>query len=472
MKKEVKPLNRTIGEWQPQDTLFAWFVGRYYVDRLAAWETLTQAGFSPAWFPYADECSQLAKLLVENDGYLQQDVWLKFYPNVVSYLGTLNQAPIRPSDDDFALALQAVQLAFARNAIADLPRDTVHSLEQAVAHAESLVAALKSMNIAQDVISNEKAADMALDELADFEAGNLAKTIVPTGFRFLDGLIGGNRRGEANWYFSPAGMGKSQLTRMMLFHAAGLGLKCVCVTLEMDTNQVYMRQASAMASVNSMDATMGYCTPEEYGALRQAIKECKKLPIQWVSTPKTTLGTIEAIVNRSEHVDFVLVDHVKLLGDKNRDELKRMSDLSQGLKQLAMSKTNPDGSHPAILVVGHVAKTNSWDRLIMAKENISYAGDADAALMISLTTLPYPAKHKKHKLHTELLRELQFRFGLTYPQYDANEVLEFEPLRSGTTWLYIAKNRYGEDNQLIPHMIFEKAYNRFVEGRYNEWMLK
>lgn len=465
-------MNYNLENPQPQDTIWCWYAKLYAVSekkRQEAWQRLLNAGLTPLWFPEGDVSRKLCKLLLENEGLFNQGAWQQFHSDVISYLGTLNRWQFTPALKELKIALKDVQTVYANTLLKEGGSTEANSPEHALAIATQTVSQLQTMTAGQVLITNAQATDSLLENIELWEQGDLSKVIIPFGFKTIDALTLGMRRGKLNIVAAPSGNGKSQFVRQVAYGAARRNYKVLVVSLEMDTDEVIMREASAQTEIDGNMILLNKATKSLL--FKEAVRELGKLPISWITTGHITLETIQGIVSQLGDVDLIVVDYVKLLSSRDDNELKRMENLSRGLFLLASNHLNSNGTKPAILAVWDIAKTYMRDSLVLDMEAIAFGGHKDASLVITMTNKAYPAKHKNHPLHKELLREIQTRYDLPIV-YTVDDMLDISMLTPQTVFFYVAKARNMGGNKLIPNMILDGKYHRFLEGSYSEWMAK
>jgi hypothetical protein len=415
---------------------------------------------------------KLCELFLKSGGLVERLKWLKFFPDVNTYLGTLNHWQTAPSLDEFKPALKQVQTVRSGGVLRDLSSyaEIIESPEHALQVINEAKEEVESMTVGHSLITNSQATEHLLESIELWEKGDLSKVLIPFGFKMLDAFTLGLRRGKLNILAAPSGNGKSQFARQVAFGAARRGYKVLYISLEMDTDEVIPREASAQTSIDSNAILLHKASPDEYATFKAKVIELGKLPIHWVTTGDTSLATIKGLVNQLGDVDLIVVDYVKLLADAGKNELERMEALARGLFLLASNHVNRNGTKPAILAIWDIAKTYMKDSLVLDMEAIAFGGHKDASLVITMTNKAYPAKHRNHPLHKELVRELETRYDL--PLDYVGDILDVPMITPSTVLFNVAKARNMGSHRLIPHMYLDGRYNRFMEGDYQEWMPK
>lgn len=113
---------------------------------------------------------------------------------------------------------------------------------------------------------------------------------------------------------------------------------------EMSGWSLYHRMAGALAGVNTHKLRMGKGTPQEYGALEDAMSRLRTLPM-WIddNTGPTTAQMLDQLSRLSETlpVRMMLFDFVELGGDRAQKEDIRISQIAHNLKGIAKTLEIP-----------------------------------------------------------------------------------------------------------------------------------
>ncbi len=181
--------------------------------------------------------------------------------------------------------------------------------------------------------------DDYLPTLTDWLDGEREVWGIPTGIRDLDDLTGGLERGEFVIVAGRPGMGKSALAAQIARHVAETGLGVAFFSLEMSKRQIITRLMCAGARIDSHDVKRGRLTDSERTKLWDELSKVHDLPIWWLCASGITPQDISALVAKLSlrvNLGLVIVDYVQLVRATGENQNVRISNVSQGMKQLAM----------------------------------------------------------------------------------------------------------------------------------------
>lgn len=164
----------------------------------------------------------------------------------------------------------------------------------------------------------------------------------PTGFRDLDGLFGGLKRGEVTLIGGRPGSGKTSLLLSMLLGMARAGVRCALFELEMSVESLLTRLLSIESAIAAPLIAQAQLTPQQQSRLIETMGRLAELPIMMDDTPGVTLGSLRQKMRRIKHrtgLDVVLIDYLQLMsGGAPAKGLSRQQELgliSRGLKRYA-----------------------------------------------------------------------------------------------------------------------------------------
>ena len=176
---------------------------------------------------------------------------------------------------------------------------------------------------------------------------------ITTGFRDLDGALGGLHSSDLIILAARPSMGKTSLATNMAFRAAeffrhdaadGGEKKTVAFfSLEMSAEQLATRIIAERARIPSHDIRRGFIPrQEDFERLSIAASELNNLPLYIDDTPALSIAAVRTRarrLSRTHGLGMVCVDYLQLLSspsDRNRDNrVQEISDITRGLKALA-----------------------------------------------------------------------------------------------------------------------------------------
>lgn len=167
-----------------------------------------------------------------------------------------------------------------------------------------------------------------------------------TGFKTIDGVIGGLGRGHNIVIAGRPGMGKSALmTEMSLRLAEREKKKILFFSMEMTAADIAMRLVCSRAGIDLQRAIKGHLTPDEkdlFGGVRDYLK---RLPIRFDCRSLTPARLRSAVLTakRKEQCDIVFIDYLGLMNadGRPRSRYEAVSDNSNAIKRLALDADIP-----------------------------------------------------------------------------------------------------------------------------------
>jgi replicative DNA helicase len=166
---------------------------------------------------------------------------------------------------------------------------------------------------------------------------------IPSGFRALDSIIGGFRKGQLVIIAARPGMGKSSFALNIAYNAAKYHDKKVGIfTLEMSNDEVLMRLLSSASGVEMSSMLKGTgLDQEKLVALTEKAIELESKDIYVDDTGFTTVMDIKAKTRRLKAelkgLDLIIIDYIQLMSARKSSENRQqeISEISRGLKVLA-----------------------------------------------------------------------------------------------------------------------------------------
>lgn len=170
---------------------------------------------------------------------------------------------------------------------------------------------------------------------------------ITTGFPTLDRLNGGFRPGQLVVIGARPSVGKSALMGGMAIEAARGGKKVGILSLEMDAKDIFGRMVSRETNVPFADMDRHGLTGNQRQAyVSGVINKLAELPLYFSDTAQCTIHDIRAKAEQLKQrhgLDMLLLDYLQLVeeGDKYRSREQGVSQISRGLKMLAMNLEIP-----------------------------------------------------------------------------------------------------------------------------------
>ncbi len=178
--------------------------------------------------------------------------------------------------------------------------------------------------------------------------GNTQVMGLPTGFRTLDKLLYGLKRGNLVYVAGRPGMGKSAFLLSIAMNVARLNKRVLFWTGEMNADEVAGRALAAESQLSGSDVMAGRLSAGEGGTWSRFVESAgrvSRLPIFIDDTPAISLAALRAAALRmvSRHgLDMLCVDYIGLMrGDTKGNRTQELGELSRGLKALAVELNVP-----------------------------------------------------------------------------------------------------------------------------------
>lgn len=157
-----------------------------------------------------------------------------------------------------------------------------------------------------------------------------------TGIPPLDDAIGGLERQSLSILAARPSMGKSTLAWQIARNVAASGKKAIFYSLEMSITSLWAKAICGMAGIRWRDIRSGDI-PE---SVRDTLMECaSSLMLRYqdrllVDDGSNSISTIWQGVEKYKP-DVIVVDHLRLMADRDESEVQRLGKITGSLKQIA-----------------------------------------------------------------------------------------------------------------------------------------
>lgn len=165
---------------------------------------------------------------------------------------------------------------------------------------------------------------------------NLEGRSIPTYIPKLDEALGGLERQTLSVLAARPSMGKTTLGWQIARNVAASGLKSLFFSLEMSTANLWAKASCGACGCRWRDFRNGTATEEQRTmVVDKAIEMMHRyqsflLTEDHVNTSETIWNTVDAY-----RPDLVLIDHIRLVADRDDSEVKRLGEISKRAKDLA-----------------------------------------------------------------------------------------------------------------------------------------
>jgi len=180
-------------------------------------------------------------------------------------------------------------------------------------------------------------------EFDDPEA--LTRTLIPTGYEDLDKIFGGGlERQTSTMVEGRPGMGKTAWMTQTAYQMAEAGKVVAFFSKEMSAKQILRRMACQAAGVSWQEHKAGKTPDDKLPELVHHIDHLRRLGERGFllidesprQTTEEVLRELERMADEGIAVDVFMVDHLRLLADKERNdnEVARLGRISWAFKQM------------------------------------------------------------------------------------------------------------------------------------------
>lgn len=293
---------------------------------------------------------------------------------------------------------------------------------------------------------------------------------VPTGFRDMDGRLGGLHPSDLVILAGRPSMGKTALVTNIAFNAAKLyrkehdenGIEKVVdgavigfFSLEMSREQLATRILSEQTGIASDKIRRGMVPGEKFADLVTASAELQRLPIFIDDTPALSISAMRTRARRlarQRGLGMIIIDYLQLIappaGSRYDSRVQELSEITRGLKALAKEL------HVPVVALSQLSRAveqreDKRPQLSDLRESGTIEQDADVVMFIyreqyylervEPTQRPDEADDKFDKRHEEWLRRCEKAHNLA-------EVI-------------IAKQRHGPIGSV--KLVFQGEFTRF-----------
>jgi len=363
-----------------------------------------------------------------------------------SYLGYLVSAvPTSAHVEHYARIVNRThtlrRLIDAAGGIANLGYEGGEDVDQALSQAEDLLFRIRTGGRVRDFIPIREAMDSYLEESAIIQ-GPLERGVapIPTGFIYLDRLLGGFQRSDMIVLASRPSLGKSTIALNIARHSAGQGAVVGFFSLEMSRDQIAVRFLSSEAGVDNHRVRLRLYSEAEESRIMNAAGVLSELPIYVDDTPIQGIVELRSKARRlhmERKLDLLIVDYLQLIqgGGRPENRVQEISEISRSLKGMARDLNVP------LLAVSQLSRAvemrpSHRPQLSDLRDSGSIEQDADVVIFI----------HREDAYYTEEQWEAHSP-GKPYPKDIAD--------------IMVAKHRHGPLDTI--NLRFRGAMARFED---------
>lgn len=180
---------------------------------------------------------------------------------------------------------------------------------------------------------------------AAYKSGSAVSGIA-TGIGRLDAMLGGLRPGEVTILAGRPSMGKTALGVTIAWNIAKAGIPVMFFSLEMSTEQLYMRVISAETGISTHRQRTGQIEDSEWSALNDARQALQTHPL-WIDqdprvTPASLVGRVRKRI-KPEQQGLAVIDYLQLMNpDRRARESNRVAEVSEISREIKLAAKELD----------------------------------------------------------------------------------------------------------------------------------
>ncbi len=279
------------------------------------------------------------------------------------------------------------KMLMAADAIRQTALDEELPIDKVISEAEQALFNVSNSQIKREFVPIWEAVSEYYDEiekLLELGAGTVG---IPTGFKALDGLLGGLQKSDLVVFAGRPGMGKTSWILTVALNAARRGARVAIFTMEMGVEQLVQRLLSMETGIKISQLRTANITPREQTRLTEAIGRISSLPLFIDDTPSITPIEMRTKCRRLQHeygLEIVMVDYMQLMSAGKAYENNRVQEISyisRSLKELAR-ELNVTLLSTAQLSRAVEQRQDKRPQLSDLRESGSIEQDADAVMFL------------------------------------------------------------------------------------------
>ena len=233
------------------------------------------------------------------------------------------------------------QLINVASEIARKAYDDSQEVGDVVNEAEKLIFAIAERRLEQDLIAITDVVPRVMDEIRTLFERSEDISGIPSGFKYLDIMLGGFQKSDLIILAARPGMGKTSLALNIALNAAKKNSQIAVFSLEMSREQLVQRLLSQEARIDSHRLRLGKISgQDEWERLYRAAETLRTCRIYIDDTAALSPFELRTKARRlyAEHgLDMIIIDYMQLMhgGKRNENRVQEISFISRTMKQLA-----------------------------------------------------------------------------------------------------------------------------------------
>lgn len=279
------------------------------------------------------------------------------------------------------------KMLVATDEIRKLALDEEMPIDKMISEAEQRLFSVSSGQINREFVPIWEAVSDYYDEMEKLLAAGRGMVGLPTGFKALDGLLGGFQKSDLIVFAGRPGMGKTSWLLTVALSVARRGARVALFTMEMGIEQMVQRLISMETGIRIQQLRTADITPRQHTRFTEAIGRIANLPLFIDDTPAITPMEMRTKCRRLQHeygLDVVMVDYMQLMSAGRAYENNRVQEISyisRSLKELAR-ELNVTMLSTAQLSRAVEQRQDKRPQLSDLRESGSIEQDADAVMFL------------------------------------------------------------------------------------------
>jgi replicative DNA helicase len=283
------------------------------------------------------------------------------------------------------------RLLAAASEIAQTALEENAEINEVIDRVESTLFSVTERRLRKDLIPMRQAVSEYFNRIEYLYTHQDEPLGLPTGFEYLDKLLGGLQRSDLCIVAARPGVGKTSFMLSIALNAArarpSKPTTIAIFSMEMSTEQLIQRFIAAETSINSQKLRLGNLDEREWGLFVEATGKLSNLRLFLDDTPAVSVPQIRTKCRRLYReygLDLIIVDYLQLMSagmGRNENRVQEISYISRGLKELARELNVPLLS-AAQLSRAVEQRQDKRPQLSDLRESGSIEQDADVVMFI------------------------------------------------------------------------------------------
>jgi len=279
------------------------------------------------------------------------------------------------------------KMLVATDEIRKLALDEEMPIDRVISDAEQALFTVSDSQVKREFVPLWQAVSEYYDDMEKLLASGKGLVGVPTGFKALDGLLGGFQKSDLIVFAGRPGMGKTSFLLTVALNIAKVDGRVALFTMEMGVEQMVQRLISMETGIRMQQLRTADLSAREHSRFTEAVGRIANLPIFIDDTPGITPIEMRTKCRRLQHeygLDLVMVDYMQLMSAGKAYENNRVQEISyisRSLKELAR-ELNVTVLSAAQLSRAVEQRQDKRPQLSDLRESGSIEQDADAVMFL------------------------------------------------------------------------------------------